>query len=218
MGDRRGRERFEIIGTFTGTLETVRRFEIRNIGAGGALVTTTVPVAPGSRISGRLSLRGHGREVRGEVRHITTLTDRDEGLFYLVGVQWDASAPVADLLNVEPMRPVQSNFRQGLDRRATTRFTPGADAEIGQPNWCTVELIDISTTGVLFASPMGLDVGEKGKLRVRLGDRSFAAQIEVRRSDARKSTQTSHRLGAMFVSLDDGNRLHLEDFIGDARR
>ena len=116
------------------------------------------------------------------------------------------------------MRPTQTSFRQGTDRRATVRLTPGADAEISQPNWSAVELIDISTIGVLFASPTPLDVGEKGELRVRLGDGSFAAQIEVRRSDARKTPHTSYRLGAAFVSLDEGSRLHLEDFIGDARR
>jgi hypothetical protein len=81
-----------------------------------------------------------------------------------------------------------------------------------------VELIDISTSGVLFVAPQPLDVGETGQLRMRLGERSFAAQVEVRRSDTRKTPHPSHRLGATFVSLDEVNRLNLEDFVGDARR
>jgi hypothetical protein len=97
---------------------------------------------------------------------------------YWVGVQWDPATRVADLLSVEQMRPVQSNPKEGIERRATPRLMAGADAEIGQPNWSTVELVDISTTGVLFGSPTRMDVGDKGRLRVRLGERSFAAEIE----------------------------------------
>jgi len=223
IGDRRGRERFEIVGMLTGTLETWLRYQIRDVGAGGALIDSVIPLSPGSRISGRLTLSGQTRDVRAEVRHITTLPerndrgDRNEGMRYWVGVQWDPATRVADLLSVEQMRPVQSNPKEGLERRATPRLMAGADAEIGQPNWSTVELVDISTTGVLFGSPTRMDVGDKGKLRVRLGERSFAAEIEVKRTDPRKTAHTTCRLGVQFVSLDEGSRLHLEDFIGDAR-
>jgi len=223
IGDRRGRERFEIVGMLTGTLETWLRYQIRDVGAGGALIDSVIPLSPGSRISGRLTLSGQTRDVRAEVRHITTLPerndrgDRNEGMRYWVGVQWDPATRVADLLSVEQMRPVQSSPREGIERRATPRLTPGADAEIGQPNWVTVELVDISTTGVFFGSPARMEIGDKGKLLVRLGERSFAAEIEVRRSDPRKTAHSTCRLGAQFVSLDEGSRLHLDDFIGDAR-
>jgi hypothetical protein len=53
---------------------------------------------------------------------------------------------------------------------------------------------------------------------MRLGERSFAARIEVRRNDTRKAPHPSYRLGATFVSLDEVNRVNLEDFVGDARR
>ena len=217
IGDRRGRARFEIVGTLTGTLETWRRLEIRNLGDGGALLDTPVPFAPGSRISGRLSLRGRGREVRGEVRHITTLVARDDAR-YLVGVQWDSASRIADLLSTEPMKPMQTTVGQGAERRESVRFIAGADAELGQPNWSTVELIDISQTGVLFSTPTPLEVGERGELRVRLEHGSFAAQIEMKRAELRKTPHTTYRVGAAFVSLDEGSRLHLEEFIGDARR
>jgi hypothetical protein len=218
IGDRRHRTRFEIVGTLTGTLETLRRFRVRNLGTGGALVDAATPLAPGSRMTGRLSFRGRSREVRGEVRHITTLADRTEGLRYLIGVQWDSATQLDDLLGTEPLRLSQSGPRQGLERRASARLVPGGDVEIGQPTWSTVELLDISTAGVLFASPVGVEIGERGELRVRLGERSFAAQIEVRRSDERKASQGAYRLGASFVSLDESSRVHLEDFIGGARR
>jgi hypothetical protein len=113
---------------------------------------------------------------------------------------------------------MQTAVRQGTDRREAIRLIAGTDAELGQPNWSTVELIDISRTGVLFSTPTALDVGERGELRLRLEHGSFAAQIETRRSDLRKTPHTTYRVGAAFVSLDEGSRLHLEEFIGDARR
>lgn len=216
IGDRRGRGRFEIVGTLTGTLETLRRFKVRNVGAGGALIDSTVPFAPRSRMNGRLTLRGNIREIRAEVRHTSTIPDREEGARYLVGVQWDSSTRVDDLLGIEPVRS-SAGPRQGSERRASARQNAGADAEIGQANWATVELIDISTIGVLFASPTAVPVGEKGELRVRLGERSFTAAIEVKRSDPPVPSHSEYRLGAAFVSLDEGNSVHLDDFIGHSR-
>jgi hypothetical protein len=215
IGDRRGRSRFEIVGTLTGTFETVRRFGVRNLSTGGALVDTNQPFAPGSRIGGRLSFRGHTREVRGEVRHITTLPERHDGMRYLVGIAWDSSTNVEDVMSLEYKKPSPGG-RTGSERRASPRI-PG-DGELGQPDWSTVELIDLSTSGVLFACSAAVDVGDKGELRVRLGERSFAAQVEIRRSDSRRTSHGAYRFGAAFVSLDEASRLHLEDFIGDARR
>ena len=219
IGDRRGRGRFEIVGTLTGTLETLRRSAVRNFGPGGALIETSVPFSAGSRINGRLSFRGRSHDVRGIVRHITTLRDSEQELRSLVGIEWlEMDAEVNDLMSLAPARPAPSPYRQGVERRASVRFNAGGEAEIGEPAWSTVELIDISTSGVLFVCPLPLDVGEMGQLRVRLGERSFAARVEVRRSDARNPPYSSHRLGAAFVALDEANRVNLEDFVGDARR
>jgi hypothetical protein len=219
IGDRRGRGRFEIVGTLTGTLETLRRSAVRNLGSGGALVETSAPLAAGSRLNGRLSFRGRNRDVRGLVRHITTLRERENDLRYLVGIEWiDLGAEINDLVSAAPLKPVQNMHRHGTERRTSVRFNTGGEAEIGEPTWSTVELIDISTSGVLFVSPVPLDVGESGQLRMRLGERSFAAQIQVRRSDVRKIPHPAHRLGATFVGLDEVNRVNLEDFVGDARR
>lgn len=216
IGDRRSRARFEIVGTLTGTLQTWRRLEIRNLGLGGALLEATVPLSPGSRIGGRLALRGRSSQVQAEVRHITTLVERETAR-YLLGVQWDLSERLADLISMEGMRPVQGGARESTERRAAARFVAGADAELEQPQWATVELLDVSTTGVLFSAPTLVGVGERGELRARLGDASFSAQIEVRRTAPPKPPAQGHRVGASFVSLPEGSRLHLEDFIGNAR-
>ena len=41
LGDRRVRPRFEIVGELWGTLETVLRLPLRNVGIGGALFLLT---------------------------------------------------------------------------------------------------------------------------------------------------------------------------------
>ena len=215
IGDRRSRARFEIVGTLTGTLQTWRRLEIKNLGLGGALLEAAVPLPPGSRIGGRLALRGRSSQVQAEVRHITTLVERDSAR-YLMGVKWDPSDRAADLISVEGMRPLQGVARE-VERRETPRFVAGADAELEQPQWTTVELLDVSTTGVLFSCPALVGVGERGEIRARLGDASFSAQIEVRRTAPPKPPAQGHRVGASFVSLPEGSRMHLEDFIGNAR-
>jgi len=217
IGDRRGRGRFEIVGTLTGTLETLRRFKVRNVSAGGALIDTPVAFALHTRIAGRLTFKGQSREIRGEVRHIATVRETGEARRYVAGLEWEPSTRVDDLLSTEALTPAAGSARRNPERRADVRLIAGGDAEIGQPNWATVELIDISTTGVLVASTVQVETGERGELRVRLGERSFAAQIEVKRSDSPKAPHALYRLGAAFVSLDEGSRVHLEDFIGDAR-
>ena len=70
---------------------------------------------------------------------------------------------------------------------------------------------------VLAVVAIAVGVGEKGELRVRLGEQSFTAGIEVRRSDPPMPSHGDYRLGAAFVSLDEGNRVHLDDFIGHSR-
>jgi hypothetical protein len=164
-------------------------------------------------------MRGRSCEVRGEVRHVTTVVARDRARL-LSGLAWEEPATVVDFLSMESLVPVQTTPREGPERRATPRFIAVADTVLEQPTWSTVELIDVSTIGVLFSCPTGPDLGERGELRVRLGDAPFAAQVEMRRSDERKvsHTHTAFRVGAAFVSLDETNRLRLEDFIGDARR
>jgi hypothetical protein len=219
IGDRRDRARFEIVGTLTGTLETSRRLAVRNLGPCGALVETSVPLAVNHRINGKLSFRGQTREVRGVIRHTGRVAAGESGSPYLVGIEWvDKGVEINDLLGLASLKTVHSGPRHGVERRAHVRISAAGEAEIDEPAWSTVELVDISASGVLFVSPLPLDVGETGQLRVRLSERSFTARIEVRRSDTSGASHSTHHLGAAFVSLDDVNRTHLEDFVGGARR
>jgi len=89
--DRRGRPRFEVVGDLTGTLETVRPLELRNIGSGGALVESDrawpvgsvhpVVVTNGSKV-GRAQVC---------VRHVSQPDDGARR--YLIGIEFLSTSP-----------------------------------------------------------------------------------------------------------------------------
>ena len=216
IGDRRGRQRFEIVGHLTGTLEIWQPLPIINMSAAGALIETASSYTVGDRLSGRLLYRGRGRDVRAEVRRVTPIRGDQGQRRYLVALEWAGSVDrIEELLAIQP-----HDGRTGgrdVDRRRGQRVNCLGQAEIGQPRWTTVELVDISGSGVLFLSPDQMTVGDKGRLKVRLGDEGLTVEIEVRREESRFTDGSRHRIGAAFVSLDEANRLRLEGFVGDRR-
>lgn len=214
-GDRRAKSRFELVGTLPGTLETWHRHRVRNLSSGGALVESTVPLAAGSRLSGRLLFQGSQRDIKAEVRH----TQEDgSGIGpgrYLVGLAWaDGTRPVDDIVGAGAIRPLSAE----IERRHWPRVPPADGTEVNRPEWSTVTVLDISVSGVLFLASERMTTGSKAQLRLRLGDNSFVGDIEIRRSDRFQTPSGGYRIGAAFSSLADGSRASLEDFIGMAGR
>ena len=67
---------------------------------------------------------------------------------------------------------------------------------------------------MLLQSHTPLEPGVKGCLRTRLGDQSFAADVEVRRVEAlTNGHQAGYRIGASFVSMEDDSRRNLATFL-----
>lgn len=215
-GDRRGRNRFEVVGTLPGTLETWHRHRVRNLGLGGALVESSVPLTPGTRVTGRLTLFGGHRDIKAEVRH--TLEDGNgPGRRYLVGLAWaDGARPVDDAVAMMSVAP--RTVPGELERRQSPRTAVPDSSEMNRPEWSTVKVLDISISGVLFLSPQHMAVGQVGQLKLRLGENSFAGDIEVRRCDRHQVPAGNYRVAATFTSLAEGSRGSLEDFIGLAGR
>ena len=214
-GDRRTRNRFELVGTLPGTLETWHRHRVRNLSSGGALVESIVPLPAGSRLSGRLLFQGSQREVKAEVRHAEE-DGRSEGAGrYLIGLAWaDGTNPVDDLVAGATARWVQAES----ERRRWPRVPPVGGTEMNRPEWSTVTVLDISVSGVLFLASERMAPGARAQLRLRLGDNSFVGDIEIRRSDKYQTPSGGYRIGAAFSSLAEGSRASLEDFIGMAGR
>ena len=92
--DRRSRPRFEIVGELWGTVETVLRLPLRNVGLKGALVESHVPLAVDSvhRIAWEVERRETSAQVR--VRHVQHVGGADGEQTYLVGVEFVSPSPV----------------------------------------------------------------------------------------------------------------------------
>jgi hypothetical protein len=163
-------------------------------------------------------MNGQFLEIKAEVRHAGVRRARRDEDAHVIGIEWvDTAAAIADLLNGDGVKPTRENPRAGPERRRTPRVMPRDGAEINRPTWTTVELVDISTSGVLFFGREAMAVGQKGQLRMRLGDNGFASQIEVRRVDMHTTPSKGFRIGAVFSALDEASRQTLEQFIGTGR-
>lgn len=92
--DRRVRPRFEVVGDLWGTVETVLRLPLRNVGMTGALIESHVPLAVDSvhRIAWDVDGQEMSAEVR--VRHVKEIGGADGEQTYQVGVEFVAPNPV----------------------------------------------------------------------------------------------------------------------------
>ena len=96
LGDRRGELRFEIIGHLWGALETLDNLPLRDIGRGGALVESRLPLAADSVHAVRLRVAAEPHHVKVRVRHVRPAA-AVPGEGYLVGLEFlDLAAPVVD--------------------------------------------------------------------------------------------------------------------------
>ena len=93
LGDRRVRPRFDIVGDLWGTLESVLRLPVRNVGRGGALIHSHVPLSSGS--VHRLTLETAGTPLTTQVRvqRVEIRNSRDGEQTYLIGVEFVSPHP-----------------------------------------------------------------------------------------------------------------------------
>lgn len=95
LGDRRGRPRFEIVGDLWGTFDTVVGMPLLNIGQGGALVQSLVPLTPDAIHHVALNCDGQHTPASVQVRHVRAVTGTDGRPRYLIGLSFlSMSAPL----------------------------------------------------------------------------------------------------------------------------
>jgi hypothetical protein len=94
LGDRRVRPRFEIVGELWGTLETVLRLPLKNVGIGGALFESQVPLAAESihRLTWKCDDRETAVQVR--IRHVRPVESVHGERSYLIGIEFLSLNPV----------------------------------------------------------------------------------------------------------------------------
>ena len=207
LGDRRSRPRFDVVGNLTGHVEVWQSSTLHNLGTGGALVESTLPLSPGVRVAGRLSAGREPCSVRAAVVHART----NEAGRHLFGLQWlEGAEPVTELIATWSIDG-ESPFRQEpdpTDRRRSRRVVTPAGVELELSVSLTATVIDISASGVLFSARAPIEPGTAAELSMRFGDDDFAGRVDVRRTFA--SEQGDWRMGAQFVGLDDSSRRSLE--------
>jgi hypothetical protein len=93
LGDRRLRPRFEIVGELWGTLEVALEVVMKNVGIGGALFESHIPLAAQS--IHRLIWKADERETAVQVRvcHVRPIASA-AGERYLIGIEFLSLNPV----------------------------------------------------------------------------------------------------------------------------
>lgn len=103
-----------------------------------------------------------------------------------------------------------------VERRRSARavIVSGDRSDLSLPVSTTVQLIDISQSGVLLSSSQKLDIGQRAQLRTRVGPEPLTVQVEVRRvANGGRTGHGSYKLGAEFVALDEENQRKIERFL-----
>jgi hypothetical protein len=78
----------------------------------------------------------------------------------------------------------------------------------------TVQVLDISQSGMLLAASQPLTVGRRAQIKTRLGTEPVTLTIIIRRvTNGIRTGHGSYRLGCEFVGLDDENRRKIERFL-----
>ena len=102
-----------------------------------------------------------------------------------------------------------------LDRRRHPRVPLfGSAPSMSLPTALTVQLLDISETGVLLSSSQRLSVGQRAQLRTRIGSEPVTLNIEVRRvSDTTRHARGPFKVGAHFIGLDEDTQRKIVKFL-----
>ena len=223
LGDRRGRPRFEVIGQLWGWLEVMESLTLHDLGLGGALVECPIPLTPDSVHRLRFNFDGQATEIQARVRHLRPNPAGPHG-GYLVGLEFMALRPGAANQNratdggrrAARLRTEECQVASGEERRRRDRVKlTGVSVQVQLPVSATVQLLDVSQTGVLVAGTQRIEVGRRGHLRTRLGADPVALPVEVKRVTATSSGSASsfYKMGAEFVGLDDESRRKIEQLL-----
>jgi hypothetical protein len=96
IGDRRGKPRFEIIGDLWGSIDTTTTLLVQNLGRGGALLESPLPLALESVhwVTVTADNQPHLAQIR--VRHRTPAATSDGRASFLIGVEFLKLSPAVD--------------------------------------------------------------------------------------------------------------------------
>lgn len=93
IGDRRGKPRFEIVGDLWGTLDTSASMVVQNLGRGGALLESPLPLAAESIHWVTALAEGEPHLVQIRVKHTSPAPAQEGATKFLIGVQFLKLSP-----------------------------------------------------------------------------------------------------------------------------
>ena len=99
------------------------------------------------------------------------------------------------------------------ERRKSVRIEMPPDEGIRIEVRHRVQLLDISMSGALMACAVKLPLGTRGRFHAGLAAVPFSADVVIRRHHARPTVQSQVGLAAIFSSMDQRSREHLEQFL-----
>jgi PilZ domain-containing protein len=93
IGDRRAKPRFEIVGDLWGSVDTSISLKLRNLGRGGALLESPLPLEQDSIHRVTAVASGVPYQVQMRVRHAMPAATHAGGSRYLIGVEFLQLSP-----------------------------------------------------------------------------------------------------------------------------
>ena len=105
------------------------------------------------------------------------------------------------------------------ERRLATRIEPPESRRLSLNVSLSVQVFDISRSGVSLGSKAELRIGDRAQLRVTVASRSVSVTIEVRHVSvgAQSGRGIRYRAGAVFVGLSPEQRLLLDQLLAGER-
>jgi hypothetical protein len=93
LGDRRSRPRYDVVGDLWGTLETVLRLPLRNVGPGGALIESHVALPAESIHRLTFSHDGLDTSTQVRIRYVKPAISGEGERTFLMGVEFLSAHP-----------------------------------------------------------------------------------------------------------------------------
>jgi hypothetical protein len=97
------------------------------------------------------------------------------------------------------------------ERRRSPRYEIEAGELAVLPVAISVQVLDISPTGVLLQSSQPAKLGSRGRLRMTMGGVPLSVEVEVRRISPGIGN-VGHRIGVMFVDISGEQQQMIERF------
>jgi len=99
------------------------------------------------------------------------------------------------------------------ERRGARRYEVQTGELAVLPQAITVQVIDISTAGVLLQAGRAVEPGVRGALRMNIAGTPFTAEVQVQRmSPVTGGRDSGYHIGAAFVAISSEHRQMIERF------